>query len=83
MHQCLTGPAVYQNPGRQDITCDVNYSDLIQWGEELGMKTLSLRSQAEFLQPFCDGSDADTFLQSSAGAGGAFQVLLQELPGAQ
>jgi SAM-dependent MidA family methyltransferase len=31
LHQRLEGPAIYQNPGRQDLTADVNFTDLIEW----------------------------------------------------
>ena len=31
MQQRLTGIEVYQNPGRQDLTADVNFTDLIAW----------------------------------------------------
>ncbi len=31
LNQRLEGPAVYQNPGRQDLTADVNFTDLARW----------------------------------------------------
>ncbi|HSP41606.1 MAG TPA: SAM-dependent methyltransferase [Luteolibacter sp.] len=31
MQQRLTGMEIYQNPGRQDLTVDVNFTDLIEW----------------------------------------------------
>ena len=33
----------------QDLTADVNFSDLVRWGEELGFQTLSLETQRDFL----------------------------------
>lgn len=33
MQQRLEGPAVYENPGRQDLTADVNFTDLPRWSE--------------------------------------------------
>ncbi len=63
-HQRLEGAAIYRNFGRQDLTCDVNFTDLIDWGESLGLKTLSLQTQAGFT-----GSTAE--------AATAFKVLHQ------
>ncbi len=34
--QRLAGEAVYEIPGRQDITADVNFRDLAKWAAELG-----------------------------------------------
>jgi SAM-dependent MidA family methyltransferase len=31
MQQRLGGMEIYQNPGRQDLTADVNFTDLIEW----------------------------------------------------
>ena len=31
LQQRLEGPAIYQNPGRQDLTADVNFTDLQNW----------------------------------------------------
>ncbi|MFD2256940.1 SAM-dependent methyltransferase [Luteolibacter algae] len=32
-HQIFEGNSVYQHPGKQDITADVNFTDLIQWSK--------------------------------------------------
>ena len=37
------------NPGAQDLTCHINFSDLIETGERLGFTTLFFDSQAKFL----------------------------------
>jgi len=37
--QRLTGESVYELPGRQDITADVNFDDLQNWATELGWPT--------------------------------------------
>ena len=37
-HQVLTGPEVYARAGHQDLTADVNFSDLRRWGRELGFR---------------------------------------------
>ncbi len=76
-HQRITGKAVYQNPGRQDITADVNFSDLIAWGKQDGLETISLMEQREYLSPFVTKSAEDQFLIHPDGAGSAFKVLLQ------
>jgi len=39
----------YETIGRRDITASVNFSSLIRWGEESGLKTAGLVSQADFL----------------------------------
>jgi len=77
-HQHITGNAVYQNPGKQDITADVNFSDLIQWGDQINLKTLSLISQNELLTPFATHKPEDQFLIHPDGAGSAFKALLQQ-----
>ncbi len=65
-HMRLVPPEAYQNPGKQDLTFDVSFPDLIRWGEELGLETIDLLTQANFL-----GTD------DHDGAGGAFKVLHQ------
>jgi SAM-dependent MidA family methyltransferase len=87
-HNHLTGADVYSNMGGQDLTCDVNFSDLIQWGLELDLESQPLMTQAEFLDAFGDpyessaGVDpgaaaASSFLRMEEGAGSAFKVLVQ------
>ena len=65
-HQRLLPPDAYQNAGHQDLTFDVHFPDLIRLGEQIGLTTKSLITQAEFL----NSSDHD-------GADGAFKVLHQ------
>ena len=77
-HQLLDGPQVYQNPGRQDITCDVNFTDLINWGRELGLETKSLQTQSDFLKPFSKGTTVDHYLLHNDGAGGVFKALTSD-----
>jgi len=64
----LLPPDAYQNPGKQDLTFDVHFPDLIKWGKKIGLETGSLITQAEFL-----GTD------DLNGAGGAFKVLHQKM----
>jgi SAM-dependent MidA family methyltransferase len=76
-HQRLEGPAIYQNPGRQDITADVNFSDLVDWSAPW-TTNVKLQTLAEFLVPVQDnGNPVDVGLSDPHGAGGAFMVLDQ------
>jgi len=76
-HQCLTGPAVYQNIGYQDLTADVLFDDLESWGAALGLETVPRLTQATFLAPFLEEGAGDAFISSPHGAGSAFKVLIQ------
>ena len=67
-HMRLLPPEAFQNPGKQDLTFDVNFSDLIRWGNEIGLEMVGLITQSEFL-----GTD------DLDGAGGAFKVLHQRM----
>ena len=82
---CLTGQDFYQRVGRQDLTADVNFSELSKWGEELGIETRSIETQREFLMRSVSKAErrlerepAFAFLVDEAGAGSAFLVLEQE-----
>ncbi|MCU0776606.1 MAG: SAM-dependent methyltransferase [Akkermansiaceae bacterium] len=72
LQQRVEGPAIYQNPGRQDLTADVNFSDLTEWSRPwtADQRLLTL---AEFLRG--RGPIADARLTDEAGAGGAFKAL--------
>jgi SAM-dependent MidA family methyltransferase len=78
-HQRLEGPEVYRRMGRQDLTADVNFSDLQNWGERQGLHTEFLQTQADFIlsrtEPTDD--DAEKMLLHPDGAGRAFKVLCQ------
>lgn len=76
--QLLTGPELFQNPGRCDLTADVNFDDLRVITEDLGFETLSYQPQSEFLTPhLVEQASADQFLSNPSGAGDAFKVLHQ------
>ena len=77
-HQRITGKAVYQSPGKQDITADVNFTDLITWGKQDGLEIDSIMTQREYLTPHVSKSAEDQFLIHPDGAGSAFKVLLQQ-----
>lgn len=86
LHQRLTGASVYENMGRQDITADVNFTDLMRWGESCGWETSSLETQRDFLvrhlrgfKQRLDHDPALRFLADEQGAGTAFQVLVQRV----
>ncbi len=83
-HQLLTGAQVYENMGRQDITADVNFTDLMRCGESLGWRNAPLENQRQFLQRHLRGfakrfsnDSALAFLADEHGAGGAFKALTQ------
>jgi len=69
LHQRLTGPAILENPGRQDLTADVNFTDLLAWSRPW-MQHQNLTN----LSRFC-GADAPPWLHEPAGPGHAFLVL--------
>ena len=75
-HQRIQESDIIRNAGHVDITCDVHFPDLITWGKEQGLRTLSHETQTEFLSPFrASGSDS---MADPQAAGAAFEVLLQE-----
>jgi SAM-dependent MidA family methyltransferase len=74
-HAKITGPQIYARFGKQDLTADVNFSDLVKWGEEIGLQTRSLETQREFLKRWLPS--ANTVLTESDGSGSAFMVLEQ------
>jgi len=39
----------YRNPGRRDITCLVDFTSLMQLGEDVGLKTIGYTDQSQFL----------------------------------
>lgn len=72
LHQRLTGADVYANPGRQDITADINFTDYDAWLREGGATQISHQPLTDFLRPH--GAPAQ--LVDPMGAGGAFQCLV-------
>jgi SAM-dependent MidA family methyltransferase len=55
--QRLTGDEVYELPGRQDITADVNFDDLQGWARELEWKTEGIKS-LKAIAPSAPGAEA-------------------------
>ncbi len=77
MQQRLEGMAVYENPGRQDLTADVNFTDLQVWSAPW-LDTVGLHTQRDFLLPHVDPTrPSDTHAVDPDGAGSAFLVLDQ------
>ena len=85
-HQRLTGPEIYARIGRQDLTADVNFTDLKRWGVALGLAETGYCRQAEFLRRWLppgylrrhEREPRLAMLLDEAGAGGAFKVLEQQ-----
>jgi len=76
-HQRLEGLDIYQNPGRQDLTTDVNFTDLMDWSRNHA-EVVKLQTLADFLHSSLDqGNSLDSELADEFGAGGAFLVLDQ------
>ena len=79
-HQCYSGRDAYARFGKQDLTSDVNFSDLIAWGRSLGWKENSFSTQREFLNrwisPKKRSKSSNRFLLLGD-AGDAFKVLEQ------
>ncbi|MDB4500681.1 SAM-dependent methyltransferase [Akkermansiaceae bacterium] len=73
-HQHLIPPEAYLNEGRQDLTYDVNFDDLIDWGAKIGLERRSLRNQAELITEFGNGSRSSHLEEAYQ----SFQVLIQE-----
>ncbi len=69
--QRLEGPAVYRNPGRQDLTADVNFTDLAEWPAAYA-EDGSCRTQRDFLLPHAPPGDP---MLDPHGPGGAFKVI--------
>ncbi len=73
---------VLRRLGQQDLTCDVNFTDLAAWGVGLGLRTLGDWSQRELLErhgalrrgPERPGR---RFVSDPLGAGSAFRALAQ------
>lgn len=68
--------------GLQDLTCDVNFTDLQRWGGRLGWTTEAILTQREFLERFIDMSEEMSraslaFIARTGGAGTHFRMLWQ------
>jgi SAM-dependent MidA family methyltransferase len=73
-HRRITGMETYARFGRQDLTADVNFTDLIRWGEDSGWTTEWLGSQAEFINSRCSSA-------SRLGEAAKAFLVLEQSPG--
>lgn len=73
-HQLIQGPDIYTNTGHQDITADVNFTDLIEWSKPW-TREHQLMTFREFVK---DAGSANSQLLDQDGAGDAFLVLDQK-----
>jgi SAM-dependent MidA family methyltransferase len=81
-HQRIDGMGIYLRPGLQDLTADVNFVDLQEWGEQLGLKTVRLGTQADFIRKWAKPRSTrqelvDQYVADKSGMGSAFKVLHQ------
>jgi SAM-dependent MidA family methyltransferase len=81
-HERLEGMEIYLRAGRQDLTADVNFLDLRDWGEELGLTTVDFIDQTEFIRRWrppglANRSKADEYLSDGKAMGNAIKVLHQ------
>ncbi len=72
-HERKTGGEIYQRFGKQDLTVDVNFTDLENWGRTLGFSDSVLQTQGEFL---ADSGQSESPM-AGEGAGEEFLVLRQ------
>jgi SAM-dependent MidA family methyltransferase len=74
MQQRITGAGIYENVGRQDLTADVNFTDMQEWTSAFA-KSAPLQCQRDFLLPWVDmGNPGDAHAIDTYGAGQAFRV---------
>lgn len=74
LQQRITGPAIYQNIGRQDLTADINFTDMIGWSSFFADSS-ALQSQRDFLLPWVLATHpGDAHAVDAMGAGEAFRV---------
>ncbi len=70
-HQRLEGAEAYAAFGKRDITFDVNFTDLANWGDELGLRTVHDETLGDFLK------SQGVVASLGEEAGEAFRVLVQ------
>ena len=71
IHQRNEGAAIYESPGRQDLTADVNATDYRRWAAQLGWREVAFCSQAAWL---CARGLGSSPMADAEGAGAAFWV---------
>lgn len=86
-HLPMHGQELYARAGHQDLTADVNFTDIQRWGEELRLETASLRTQRDFILEHApklaarleNYAEGDKMILNPLGAGEAFLVLEQRV----
>jgi SAM-dependent MidA family methyltransferase len=81
-HQRIDGMGIYLRPGLQDLTADVNFVDLQEWGYQARLETVQLSTQADFIRKWSKPRStsqqlADQYVADESGMGNAFKVLHQ------
>ncbi len=76
LQQRLEGPEIYQNIGRQDLTADVNFTDLQNWSIPW-VNSQRVLDFHEFLTDWKKTTEPWHALMEDEGAGTAFKVLEQ------
>jgi SAM-dependent MidA family methyltransferase len=76
-HARFSGMDLYARFGKQDLTADVNFSDLIDWGCRLGWQSGALLTQSGFIAQMAGSSQAMSLSGLPDEAGEAFKVLEQ------
>ncbi len=83
-HTSVQGLQVYERFGRQDLTADVNFTDLAAWGETCGLSAVELLTQRNFMLRYFPRAERHAerdpslaFLLNPDGVGGMYKVLEQ------
>ncbi|MCU0751048.1 MAG: SAM-dependent methyltransferase [Akkermansiaceae bacterium] len=71
-HERLSGPDVFRRLGKQDITCDVNFSDLAAWCTAGGFVCQPPENQSDFIRRYQASAGGD---DAGMRAGENFRVL--------
>lgn len=77
-HQMITGVELFHSPGEIDLTCDVNFTDLMELSNNCIVDRVTLMSQRDYLLPYSANTPEDNFITDEFGAGSHFQVLIHE-----
>lgn len=56
LHQRIEGSGIYLNPGLQDLTADVNFTDLTIWASPW-LDSCQIQNFGDFMQPFSPSSE--------------------------
>lgn len=80
-HVKINGAELYIHAGHQDLTADVNFTDIRNWGVQTGFLEESFDTQRDFILHWASNIDttrtANARLLDPIGAGVAFKVLAQ------